>query len=153
MIIRELLLRAHAKAEHSFGRGESAVGLGMGDGIRCKPNERKEFADVMSFEHKYRHPLSVVKVVANNFLEETNAPLSLSFISFSRLLQSQQYGEVHFQLLADEWPDEIRDKVVTMLRSAPLLDFLKLSSYAPAHAQQIIPMAAIKQSNLLAQAA
>ena len=87
------------------------------------------------------------------FDEETSTPLSLSFISFSQLLQSQQYGEVHFQLLTDEWPDEIRDKVVAMLRSTPLTDFLKLSSYAPAHAHQIIPMAAIKQSHLLAQAA
>jgi hypothetical protein len=87
------------------------------------------------------------------FNEETNTPLSLSFISFSRLLQSQQYGEVHFQLLADEWPDEVRDKVVTMLRSTPLSDFLKLSSYAPAHAHQIIPMAAIKRPYFIAPAA
>jgi len=84
---------------------------------------------------------------------KTNAPLSLSFISFSRLLQQNQYGEVHFQLLTDEWPDEARDKIWTMIQTTPLNEFLKLSSYAPAHAHQIILMTAIKQPNLLAQAA
>jgi len=84
---------------------------------------------------------------------ETNEPLSLSFISFSRLLQSGKYGEVHFQLLTDEWPDEVRDKVWAMLQSMPLSEFLKLSGYAPAHTQQIIPMAAIKQPQFVSQAA
>jgi hypothetical protein len=84
---------------------------------------------------------------------EKSKPFSLSFISFSRLLQQSKYGEVHFQLLADEWPDEARDKIWTMIQTAPLNEFLKLSSYAPAHTQQIIPMAAIRQPNLVAQAA
>jgi len=97
--------------------------------------------------------VELTESIVLRFNWETGEPLSLSFISFSQLLQSQQYGETHFQLLTDEWPDEIRDKVVTMLRSTPISDFLKLSSYAPAHTHQIIPMAAIKQSYLLAQAA
>lgn len=97
--------------------------------------------------------VELTESIVLRFNEEKNTPLSLSFISFSRLLQSQQYGEVHFQLLTDEWPDEIRDKVVTMLRLTPLSDFLKLSSYAPAHDHQIIPMAAIRHSQLFAQAA
>ncbi|MGH7492882.1 MAG: DUF2283 domain-containing protein [bacterium] len=80
-------------------------------------------------------------------------PLSLSFISFSRLLPSQTYGELHFQLLAEEWPEEIRNKIWTMLKTTPLSDFLKLSSYAPAHTHQIMPMAAIRQSHFVAQAA
>jgi hypothetical protein len=84
---------------------------------------------------------------------EKNEPLSLSFISFSRLLQQNKYGEAHFQLLTDEWPDEARDKIWTMIQTAPLNEFLKLSSYAPAHTQQIIPMAAIKQPYLVTQAA
>jgi hypothetical protein len=84
---------------------------------------------------------------------ETNEPLSLSFISISRLIQPTEYGEVHFQLLTDEWPDEAQIKIWEMLQRPPLTEFLKLSSYAPAHTQEIIPMAAIKQPHLLAQAA
>ena len=33
---------------------------------------------------------------------ETSEPLSLSFISISKLIQPSEYGEVHFQLLTDE---------------------------------------------------
>jgi hypothetical protein len=84
---------------------------------------------------------------------ETNEPLSLSFISVSRLIQPTEYGEVHFQLLTDEWPDEVQDKIWKMLRMPPLTEFLKLSSYAPAHTHQIIPMTTVKQPLLLAQAA
>jgi len=83
----------------------------------------------------------------------SNEPLSLSLISFSRLLQANPYGEVHFQLLADEWPDEVRDKIWPMLQKTPLSEFLKLSGYAPAHTHQIIPMATIKQPYLMPQAA
>jgi hypothetical protein len=68
-------------------------------------------------------------------------------------LQSNEYGEVYFQLLSDEWPDEVRDKVWTMLQAVPLSDFLKLSSYAPAYTHQIIPMASIKQPHLATQVA
>jgi hypothetical protein len=84
---------------------------------------------------------------------ETNEPLSLGFISISHLIQPTEYGEVHFQLLTDEWPDEIQAKVWEMLQRPPLTEFLKLSSYAPAHTHKIVPMAAIKQPHLLAQAA
>lgn len=84
---------------------------------------------------------------------ETAEPLSLGFISISHLMQPTEYGEVHFQLLADEWPDEVQDKVWEMLQRPPLTEFLKLSSYAPAHTHKFIPMAAIKQPYFLAQAA
>jgi len=83
----------------------------------------------------------------------SNEPLSLSFISFSRLLQANPYGEVHFQLLMEQWPDEVRAKIWPMLQRTPLSDFLKLSGYAPAHTHQIIPMATIKQPYLMPQAA
>jgi YD repeat-containing protein len=84
---------------------------------------------------------------------EASEPLSLSFISFSRLLQANAYGEMHFELLQEEWPDEVRDKIFPMLRQAPLSDFIKLGGYAPAHTQQIIPLATIRQPYLMPQAA
>ena len=87
------------------------------------------------------------------FAWETSEPLSLSIISFSRLLQANPYGEVHFQLLTDEWPTEARDKILAMLQTTPLSEFLQLSSYVPAYTHQIIPMAAIKQPYRIAQAA
>lgn len=83
---------------------------------------------------------------------ESNEPLSLSFISISRLIQPAEYGEVHFQLLTDEWPDEAQDKLWDMLRRPPLNEFLHLSSYVPAYTHQIIPMTTIRQPLLSVQA-
>lgn len=83
----------------------------------------------------------------------TNEPLSLSFISLSRLMQSTKYGEMYFQLLVEEWPYEAREKIWKMLQTLPLAEFLTLSSYIPAHSCQTIPMTTIKTSHVLSQAA
>ena len=87
------------------------------------------------------------------FDRETNEPLSLNFMSISRLVQPGEYGEIHFQLLMDEWPAEIKDEILAMLHQPPLNEFLTLSSYAPAHTHQIVPLATIKQPRLAALAA
>ncbi len=84
---------------------------------------------------------------------EKNEPLSLGFISVSQLLQSTEYGPIYFQLLVDEWPDEVQDKVWTMLRAAPLTDFLALSSYAPAYIPKTIPMTTIRRPHFVLKAA
>jgi len=81
----------------------------------------------------------------------TSEPLSLSLIGFSRLIRPAKYGMQHFRLLADEWPDELREKVSAMLHSAPLNDFLQVGSYTPRRARRPIPLAAIKQPQALAQ--
>ena len=83
----------------------------------------------------------------------TAEPLSLSFISFSRLIQPARYGKAYFQLLTDEWPEEVRQKVWPILQSAPLNEFLELSSYIPHHGRQAVPVAAVKRPMVLATAA
>jgi hypothetical protein len=97
--------------------------------------------------------IELTESIVLRFDWETNEPLSLSFISLSKLIQRNTYGEVHFQLLTDEWPEEVQDKIWTMLRTEPLTEFLKLSSYIPAHTHQVIPTATLKQSDILLQAA
>jgi hypothetical protein len=84
---------------------------------------------------------------------ETAAPLSLSLISASKLMQPAEYGQVYFELPVDEWPEEALEKIWAMLRKPPLTDFLRLASYAPAHAYQVIPLATLKQSPLVAHTA
>jgi len=84
---------------------------------------------------------------------DTSEPLSLSLISFSRLIQSADYDVQHFRLLTDEWPEELQEKVMLMLRSTPLNEFLQVGSYTPPHTRQVIPLATVKRPYLLAQAA
>ena len=48
---------------------------------------------------------------------------------------------------------EVQDKVWAMLQTPPLTEFLTLSSYAPAHTEQLIPMATNKPQHLTMQAA
>src|SRR4029079_16282069 len=78
----------------------------------------------------------------------TSMPLSLSLISFSHLIKPTAYGEVHLELLAEEWPEEAQEKLWAMLRRPPLSEFLTLSSYTPAHANHIVPITSIRQTPL-----
>lgn len=82
-----------------------------------------------------------------------NEPLSLSLMSISKLLQPAEEGDLFFQLLSEEWPAEAQAKVWRMLRQPPLNEFLKLSSYVPAHSYHKIPMTSIKHAPELMQAA
>lgn len=84
---------------------------------------------------------------------ERNEPLSLSFLSFSKLQKPVEYGEPFFELLAEEWPQEAQEKIWAMLRKPPLNEFLKLSSYVPAHTYRAIPMTSIQQTPALMRAA
>ena len=74
----------------------------------------------------------------------TEQPLSLSFISASQLVKPTIYGEPNYQLLVDEWPDPLQEKVWRMLRTSPLNEFLLLRSYTPAHSLEPVPMATIQ---------
>ena len=76
---------------------------------------------------------------------ESVVPLSLSFIGFSQFTQPTEYGQPYFQLLVDEWPTEARKKILQMLHTAPINEFLHLGSYIPAQTEQIVPMATIAQ--------
>jgi len=96
--------------------------------------------------------IELTESIVLRFDWETSEPLSLGFISFSRLAQPAEYGEMHFQLLADEWPNKAREKVWAMLQSFPLNEFLKLGSYAPSHTRQILPVAAVKRPRMMATA-
>lgn len=81
---------------------------------------------------------------------DDNEPLSLSFINFSQFTQATPYGELYFQLLSDEWPEKAKDKVWYMLRQPPLTEILTISSYVPAHTEQLIPMTTVKVAPLAA---
>lgn len=80
-------------------------------------------------------------------------PLSLSFISISKLLKPADYGERFFQLLTEEWSQDAQEKIWSMLRKPPVSEFLTLSSYVPAHTYQNIPMTSIKHAPAFMRAA
>ena len=84
---------------------------------------------------------------------EKSQPLSLSIMGASQLTKSGQYGEVYFELLTAEWPSEAHGKIMTMLKSSPLAEILKLGSYTPAHALQQVPLTTLKRPQKFLQPA
>lgn len=94
--------------------------------------------------------IELTESIVLRFDWDSAQPLSLGFISFSRLIQPTEYGEQHFRLLVERWPDEARDKIWHMLRTAPLNEFLQVSSYAPPFPEPYIPIASVKQPRVMA---
>lgn len=79
---------------------------------------------------------------------ETGEPMSIGFIGFSYLIKPAEFGETYFQLLHDEWPDEVQTKVWDILHSPPVVEFLKVGSFTPSHKQKSVPIASLRQAQL-----
>jgi hypothetical protein len=122
--------------------------LNTGEKAIYEYDPESDLLEVIFREAEATCAIELTESIVLRFDWETNELLSLSFISLSGLVQPTESGEVHFQLLTDEWPPEAQDKVLTMLKQPPLNEFLTLSSYAPAHTHQIIPTATIKHPYL-----
>lgn len=127
--------------------------LSTGEKVRSEYDRDSDLLEIIFRPAEATGAVELTESIVLRFDWNANEPLSLSFISLSKLLQPTEYGEVHFQLLTDEWPEDTRDKIWKMLRTSPLKEFLKLSSYVAAHTHQIIPTTTLKQSDILLQAA
>lgn len=129
------------------------LSLSKGEQVEYEYDQEGDVLEIIFQPAEATCAIELTESIILRFDWETSEPLSLSFISFSRLIKPAQYGETYFQLLTEEWLDEAQDKIWTMLQEPPLTEFLTLKSYAPAHTHQIIPMATIKTPHLAALAA
>lgn len=75
---------------------------------------------------------------------EKEEPLSLSFISYSRLAQPTKVGPHSFRLKLDSMDDEVRQKVLRIITSSPVNQFLKVSSYTHPRAKSSEPITYIE---------
>jgi hypothetical protein len=130
-----------------------AITLRNGEKAWFEYDRNSDFLEIIFQPGEATCAIELTESIILRFDWETNRPLSLGLISASRLIRPTEYGEVHFQLLADEWPDEAQPKIWLMLRTSPLTEFLKLSSYAPAHTHRIIPMATLESAYLMPELA
>jgi hypothetical protein len=112
-----------------------------------------DFLEIFFRQGEATYAVALTDSIILRFDWETAAPLSLSLVSASKLMQPAEYGQMYFEVSVDEWPEEALEKIWSMLREPPLTDFLRLGSYAPAYAYQVIPLATLKQSPLIAHAA
>lgn len=83
---------------------------------------------------------------------EKEEPLSLSFISYSRLAQPTEVGPRSFRLKLDSMDDEVRQKVVRIITSSLVNQFLKVSSYTRPRARSSEPITYIERLPALALA-
>jgi hypothetical protein len=122
--------------------------LSTGSQVLYEYDPETDLLEIIFHQSKATAAVELTESIVLRFNWETSQPLSLSFLSISRLIEPGEYGEVHFQLLTDEWPVEAKSKVLAMLRQPPLNEFLSLSSYTPANSHQVIPLTTIKDPRL-----
>ncbi len=122
-----------------------AVKLNTGQTAQCEYDPTGDLLEIYFVQGEATAAVELTDNIVLRFDWDSGTPCSLSIISFSTLLQPSRYGKMHFELLVEEWPEEAQDKILAMLRRPPLIEFLTLSSYTPAHANYVIPTTAIKQ--------
>ena len=122
-----------------------AVILSTGQTVQCEYDLAGDLLEIYFEKGEATAAIELTDNLILRFDWESSRPLSLSIISFSTLLQPSPYGEMHFELLVMEWPEGSQEKILGMLRSAPLTELLTLDSYTPAHATYVIPTTAVKQ--------
>ena len=127
--------------------------LSAGKIVRYEYDRNSDMLEIFFRDTEATCAVELTESIVLRFDWERNEPLSLSFLSFSKLQKPVEYGEPFFELLAEEWPQEAQEKIWAMLRKPPLNEFLKLSSYVPAHTYRAIPMTSIQQTPALMRAA
>lgn len=72
------------------------------------------------------------------FDHERGKPLSLSLLSYSRIIQPTELGPRNLPLTGlDDLPDDLQQTVVKIITSPPVNQFLKVSSFYPSPFQRI----------------
>ena len=79
-----------------------------------------------------------------HFRAEDGRAISLIFNNFSHLARPDEYGPRAFRLEAEQWPEPLRAVVWRILTSAPVNEWLAISSYYPPRVRRAIPLAAVR---------
>jgi hypothetical protein len=125
--------------------------LSTGEKARYSYDKEGDLLEIIFRQAEASCAVELTESIVLRFDVDTSEPLSLSFIGFSHLVHPGEYDVRYFRLLADEWPEEIREKTSRMLRSAPLNEFLQVGMYTPPHTRQPVPLTALKRPPMLTQ--
>ena len=125
--------------------------LSTGKRVLYSYDEEGDLLEILFRQAEATCAVELTESIILRFDLDTSEPLSLSLIGFSRLMQPAEYDTQYFRLLIDEWPEQVREKVILMLRSAPLNEFMQIASYTPPHTRYAIPLAMVKRPRVLAQ--
>ena len=111
--------------------------------------------DILEIVFRKARATCAVELTDNIILRldlEKGEPLSLSFISYSHLVQPTKVGPQSFRLKLDSMAGEIRQKVVRIITSSPVNQFLKVSSYGRPRAKRPVPITYVERMPAFVQA-
>ena len=115
-------------------------------------DEEGDILEVIFRKGKATCAVELTESIILRFDLEKEEPLSLSFISYSRLAQPTEVGPRSFRLELDNMADEVRRKVVRIITSSPVDQFLKVSSYTRPRARSSEPITYVERLPVLALA-
>jgi hypothetical protein len=115
--------------------------------------EDADILEVFFTEDGATAAVSLTPDITLHFRPEDGTPVSLIFNNFTRLVQPDEYGPRTFPLQTARWPELWRTIVLRILSTSPVAEWLSVATYRPPRAQYTIPLATVKQPQILAQAA
>ena len=124
---------------------KSEVTLSTGQKARYEYDPEGDVLEIIFQPGEATCAVELTESIILRFNWETGEPLSIGFIGFSRLTQPAEFGETYFQLLYDEWPEEVQAKVWQILEGPPVNEFLNVGSFTPSKKRKSVPIASVRQ--------
>lgn len=120
--------------------------LDSGESARIEYDKEGDILEVF-FADGSGKGLELAHEIVLRYEPKTDNPLSLILLNYSHLVKPTEYGPESFRLNGMEHlPASERQKVMTMLTSAPLNRFLRVSALAISHdEEQLVPITYVRQ--------
>ncbi|HEX6387186.1 MAG TPA: DUF2283 domain-containing protein [Anaerolineae bacterium] len=127
---------------------KSEVTLSSGQKAQYEYDREGDILEIIFQPGEATCAVDLTESIILRFNWETGEPLSIGFIGFSRLIQPTEFGETYFQLLHDEWPEDMQAKVWQILENPSVNEFLNIGSFTPSKKRKSVPIASVRQPQL-----
>lgn len=94
--------------------------------------------------------LEIADPIILRFDRESGEALSLSILTFSKLIKPSEFGPLAFPLSGlESLPRSLKSTIISLLQNPPVNYFLRVVSYIPTTHQSPIPLSYMRKNHLL----
>jgi hypothetical protein len=112
-----------------------------GDTIQLEYDYEADMLEIFFAKGRANKTIELADPIIIRFDRQTRQPLSLSILTFSKVIQQTEFGPTTFPLHGlNNLHPELKEIVSQMIQTPPVSHFLKVVAYAPHPQQPFIPL-------------
>lgn len=112
-----------------------------GNIVQLEYDHEADMLEIFFAKDRANKTIELADPIIIRFNYQTKQPLSLSILTFSKVIQQTEFGPATFPLYGlEKLPPELKQIVSRMIQTPPVSHFLKIVAYAPHPQQPLIPL-------------